>query len=386
MNFDLSEEQKMIRDLARDFVQERLMPLEREILGRAADLSDARARLPEEKEAELVHMAREVGLWGTGVPAELGGAGLDTLGVCLVEEELARTLVPFHLGDVTPVLFDCNAEQRERFLRPAVNGVKRPYLALMEPDAGSGPAELKTTAGKINGDFVLNGNKLSFSRPGRDYFGVVFATTKGGPTCFLVEKDTPGFTVSGGEEGQGWRAPLREPMTLVFKDCRVPAGNVLGEEGRAFHLAKDWLPKRRIIRSARSIGIGRRLLDEATTQAQALETFGQPIRLRAGVRAALADMAGGIRAARLMVHEAAWLADAGRPVRSEAAMVKLYAARMLSAAADRAAHVFNAPPFVEGMPSLEKHCRRARQAAASVLALESQWNRVAMDVLKGMKV
>jgi acyl-CoA dehydrogenase len=386
MNFELSEEQKMIQGLAKDFVEERLMPLERDILGRAADLSDARAWLPEEKEAELARMVREMGLWGVGVPEELGGAGLDTLGVCLVEEELARTVVPFHFGDVTPLLFDCNPGQRERFLKPALDGEKRPYLALLEPNSGADPLAIKMPAEKINDGYVLNGQKLSLSRPGPDYFGVVFALAGGRPTCFLVEKDTPGFTVAGGEAGAGWRAPLREPMVLAFADCRVPAENVLGEAGRAFHLGREWLPRRRVVRSARSVGIARRLLEEAAVQAQALETFGQPLHRRANIRAALADIAAGIHAARLTVYQAAWAADAGRPVRHEAAMVKLYTARMVHTVADRVAHVFNAPPFVEGVASMERLCRRARQAAAADLALERQWNTVAADVLKGLKV
>jgi acyl-CoA dehydrogenase len=385
MDFDLSEEHKMIRDLAKDFVEEQLMPLERDLMGRAADLSDARTCLPGEKEAALVKMVREMGLWGIGVPEDLGGAGLDTLGVCLVEEELARTVVPFHFGDVTPVLFDCNEAQREKFLQPALTGDKRPYIALMEPDSND-PVAVRMAAAKKNSEYIINGTKISFSRPGPDYFGVVFALADAGPTCFLVEKDTPGFTVAGGEAGEGWRAPLREAMTLIFNDCRVPAEDVLGEAGQAFKLGKDWLPRRRIVRSARGVGIARRLLDEATTQAQALETFGQPVHRRAGIRASLADMAAGIHAARLMVHEAAWMADSGRPVRREAAMVKLQTTRMVNATADRAAHVFNAPPFIEGMVSMEKLCRRARRAAAADLALEAQWNLVAGDVLKGMKV
>jgi acyl-CoA dehydrogenase len=386
MDFELSEEQKMIQGLARDFVQEQLMPLERDILGRAADLSDARAWLPEEKEAGLARMVREMGLWGIGVPEELGGAGLDTLGVCLVEEELARTVVPFHFGDVTPILFDGTPGQRERFLRPALDGEKRPYLALLEPGGGADPAAMKTRADRADGQYVLNGTKLSLSRPGRDYFGVAFAVTDAGPTCFLVEKDTPGFTVAGGSAGEGWRAPFREPMALAFAHCRVPPENVLGKEGRAFHLGREWLPRRRIVRSARSVGIARRLLEEAAVQAQALETFGQPVHRRANIMAALADMAASIHAARLTVHEAAWMADAGRPVRHEAAMVKLQATRMVHAVADRVAHVFNAPPFVEGAPSMERLCRRAIQAAAAEFALERQWNIVAADVLKGMKV
>jgi len=116
MDFELSEELKMIQSLAREFVTDQLKPLERDILGRAADFSDARTYLPEEKEAELAGMVREMGLWGVGVPGELGGVGLDALAVCLVEEELAQTVVPFHFGDVTPILFDCRRSSCGRLL------------------------------------------------------------------------------------------------------------------------------------------------------------------------------------------------------------------------------------------------------------------------------
>ena len=121
MDFKLSEELKMIQSLTRDFVNDRLKPLERDILGRAADLSDAGMYLALETEADLVKMVREMGLWGIGVPHELGGVDLSTLGICLVEEELAQTVVPFNFGDVTPILFDCNKEQQEKFLLPALD-------------------------------------------------------------------------------------------------------------------------------------------------------------------------------------------------------------------------------------------------------------------------
>jgi acyl-CoA dehydrogenase len=135
MDFELSEELKMIQSLARDFVDQQLKPLERDILGRAADLTDARAYLPAGKEAELIEQVRDMGLWGLGVPEELGGPGLSALGVCLVEEELGRTVVPFRCGDVNPILFDCTAGQKEKFLAPALNYQKRPYRALPESRA-----------------------------------------------------------------------------------------------------------------------------------------------------------------------------------------------------------------------------------------------------------
>src|SRR3989304_867612 len=142
MDFELSEELKMVQSLARDFVDEQLRPLE----------------------GGLIKMVKEMGLWGLGVPEGLGGAGLDTLGVCLVEEELARTVVPFNFGDVTPILFGCNADQREKFLAPALAGRKRPYLALMEPGETGDLVSLKMKASRDNGHYLLSGKKLSLSR------------------------------------------------------------------------------------------------------------------------------------------------------------------------------------------------------------------------------
>jgi alkylation response protein AidB-like acyl-CoA dehydrogenase len=385
MDFELSEELKMIQSLARDFVEGQLKPLERDILGRSADLSDARAWLTAEKEAELVKTVREMGLWGVGIPEELGGAGLSTLGVCLVEEELARTVIPFHFGDVTPILFDCSKEQREKFLLPAMNNDKRPYLALMENGGSADLAGLKMQARKDDRHYLLNGKKLSFSRQYENYFAVVFAAVEKGITCFLVDKETPGFTVGSSEERTGWLSQLREPLTLSFQDCRVSDANRLGEEGKAFHLGRQWLPPRRIVRGARCVGITRRLLDEASARAQSTETFGQPVHKRASVQAALAEIAMNIHAARLMVYEAASRADSGKTIWREAAMVKLFTIRMVRAAADQVAHIFNGPPYIDGV-SVERLCRHALETGLSELALERQRSIIAGDILKGLKV
>ena len=385
MDFELSEELKMIQSLARDFVEGQLKPLEREILGRSVDLSDARVYLPAEKEAELVKKVREMGLWGVGIPEELGGVGLSTLGVCLVEEELARTIIPFHFGDVTPILFDCSKEQREKFLLPAINDDKRPYLALMENGASADLSGLNMPARKVNGHYLLNGKKLSFSRKYNNYFAVVFAAAESGITCFLVDKETPGFTVGDSEERSGWLSQLREPLSLSFKDCRVAAENRLGEEGKAFYLGRKWLPQRRIVRGARCVGIAGRLLDEASARAQSTETFGQPVHRRASVQAALAEIAMNIHAARLMVYEVAGRADAGKSIWREAAMVKLFTTRMVRAAADQVAHIFNGPPYIDGL-SVERLCRHALEASLSGIALDKQRNIIAADVLKGLKV
>jgi len=346
--------------------------------------------LPEETEEKLIKMAMDMGLWGVGVPEELDGVGLSTFGNCLVEEELAQTIIPFNFGDVTPILFDCNAEQKGKYFLPVLHRQRHAYLALMEPEKAARLSNIEMRAEKANEHYVLSGKKVSFSRAGKDYFAVVFATTgdkglSGGVTCFLVDKDTPGFTLSGGEGETGWQSQTREPMSLVFDHCLVPAENILGEEGKAFHLGKKWLPARRLVRGARCIGVAQRLLEESTTQAQSWQSFGQLISRRASIEAALADIAMGIHACRLMVYEAAWKADKGESIRREAAMVKLFATEMVHSVADRVAHIFNGPPYMAGLP-MERLCRRALATSATELALELQRSIVAKDILKGLKV
>jgi alkylation response protein AidB-like acyl-CoA dehydrogenase len=383
MDFELSEELKMVQQLARDFVDEQLKPLERDILGRAADLSDAHVYLPPEKEEGLIKMVRDMGLWGLGVPENLGGAGLSALGVCVVEEELGRTVTPFRFGDVSPILFECNSEQQEKYLKPALYHQKRTYLALLE-EKSSDPKQMQAKAEKHGADYIINGEKLSLSRPGADYFAVVFALAEKGPTGFLVDKDSPGFTIESAAERIGWLVRIRQPLTLFFKNCQVSVENMLGEEGKAFKLGEKWLPQRRIIRGARSVGAARRLLDEAAMQATSLETFGKPVAKRANIQAALADIAMHIHAARLMVFEAACACDIGKPVKRASIMVKLYTTQMLHTVADRVAHIFSGPPYLEGLP-VERLCRRALETSAIEFALELQRSVVASDVIKGLK-
>jgi alkylation response protein AidB-like acyl-CoA dehydrogenase len=389
MDFEISEDLKMVQSLARDFVRDQLKPLERDLLGRTADLSDAHMSLPAETEARLVKLAKDMGLWGAGIPEELGGVGLNTLGNCLIEEELAQTVVPFNFGDVTPILFECNEEQRAKYFTPTFNREKLAYLAIMEPDREGIPA-MGMKAKKADSHYILNGKKLSLSKPGQDYFAVVFAVTgsndtRSSVTCFLVDKGTPGFTVLGGEEKKGWQSGIKETLRLVFENCRVPVQNILGKEGKAFSLGQKWLPSRRIIRGARSVGVAQRLLEEATTRAQSWQSFGQLMTQQPSVQAALAEIATDIHAGRLMVYEAAWKADKGEPVRREAAMVKLFATQMLHNVADRVVHIYGGPPYLAGQP-MERLCRQALATSATELALELQRNIISRDILKGLKV
>jgi alkylation response protein AidB-like acyl-CoA dehydrogenase len=392
MDFEIPEELKAIQSTVRDFVTDQLKPLERIVLGRAADLSDTIMYLPPEEEERLIGMIKDMGLWGVSVPEELGGVGLGTLGNCLVEEELAQTVVPFSFGDVTPMLFDCSPQQREKYLTPALNRQKYPYWALMEP-GGKGFEGMETKAEKANGGYILNGKKISLSSPraAKDYFAVVFAVTdpekplREGVSCFLVDRGISGFSVSGDEERTGWEARERRPMSLVFDQCQVAAESMLGEEGKAFFLGRKWLPSRRIVRGARCVGVAQRILDECTMQAQNWKSFGQFISGRPSIQAALGDIATNIHAARLVVYEAAWRADQGEPIQRLAAMVKLFATQMIHFVADNAAHIFNAPAYIGGLP-MERFCRNASAMSSTEFALQLQRNIIARDILKGLKV
>ena len=393
MDFNIPDELRMVRSLVRDFVHDQLRPLERDILGRASDLSDARISLPSEIERKLIGMARDIGLWGVGIPEELGGVGLSTLGLCLVEEELAQTVTPFNLGDVSPILFECNAIQKEKYFLPLLYRQRQAFLALMEPGKGANLLDMGTKAEKANSHYIINGSKLSFSRADAtgDYFVVVFAVTSEekvpgkGVSCFLADKDAPGIRVVNDGEKRGWRTQVREPTCLVFEHCSVPAENLLGEEGKAFSLGKRWLPSRRLVRGARCVGVAERLLEEATVHGQSWQSFGQLISRRVDIEAALADIAVTIHACRLMVYEAAWKSDEGKTTGRDGAMVKLFATEMIHRVADGVAHIFNGPPYIAGLP-MERLCRDVLATSATELALELQRSVIARDVLKGLKV
>jgi acyl-CoA dehydrogenase len=377
----------MLQVLARDFVKDRLVPLEKEVLGRDSDLEGARKSLPADLESQLAETARQAGLWGLSIPESLGGAGLGVLGACVVEEELSRSVLPFNPGDVTPILFACNEEQKMKYLLPLMAGSKAVYLALVEPGKGLDPAEMEMTARKIEDGYILDGRKIVFSGRDQADFALVFAVTsrekglRGGVTCFLVDSGTPGFSVTIPQEQTGWKARTSEPLTLTFVNCRLPASAVLGEEGGAFRLGREHLIARRIIRGARCVGAAARLLEKATEHAASWTSFGQPVAGWPGIRSLLAEMAVEIQAARLMVYQAACKADEGRDIRTLSAMVKVSTTQMLKRVADSAVLVKNGPAPLQGLP-LEHLCRSLLTQNIAERALEVQKSAIAGEILK----
>ena len=381
MDFEISGEDKLTREAARNFVKRVLLPLENDLLYKEGTLS-------KEVMDTLKKKAKETGFWGFRTPEVFGGLGESVLCLCLMEEEFAQTIIPFDFGDVTPILFHCNEEQKKKYLDPAMEGTKQYSLALLEPE-NPRPDSLKTTASKENGHYVIEGQKLVMQAIDIGEFVITFAVTdpekppREGVTCFLVDRDTPGLTTFGHEEKVGWQVNLIKPILLSFNRCNIPAENILGEMGRAFYLGAKWLPSRRIIRAARCVGVGRRLLKVCCEYAELWETFGRTMSEQTRVQRILADMATDINAAMLMVYHAAYVADKGEDIRREAAMAKVFATEMVNRAADRTIQLHGGPANIKGL-FVERLCRNAIAASFGEEALELQRAIIARDVLKGI--
>jgi acyl-CoA dehydrogenase len=384
MDFEISEELKLICETARDFVKRGLFPLERDLL------DSEHAILSKEVMDELKKKAKEIGFWGLRIPEEFGGLGTSILCLCLVEEELAKTIIPFNFGNVTPILFHCNEEQKRKYLNPAIEGTKQYSLALLEPE-NPHPESMKTMASKENGYYVIEGQKIVMQAIDIGDFVITFAVTdpekppRQGVTCFLVDRDTPGLIVTGGGEKIGWQFQLIEPIVLNFRRCEVLAENILGEINHAFSLGAKWLPSRRIVRAARCVGVGERLLEVCSEYAKGWEIFGRTISGQTRVQRILADMATDIQAARFMVYHAACMADKGEDIRREAAMVKVFATEMVNRAADQTVQLHGGPAYTEGL-SVERLCRNAVAASFSKEALELQRAIITRDILRGISL
>ena len=323
MKLDLSDEQQMIQAMAREFAETAIRPIAAEI--------DREARFPH----ETVKRMGELGLMGIAIPEQWGGSGSDTVSYVVALEEIAKACASHAVimsvnnslyGD--PVLKYGTDAQRERFLRPVASGHAQGCFALTEPQAGSDATNQHTLAVRDGDHYVLNGRKL-FVTTGREAsFALVFCQTdrtKGarGISAFVVEKGTPGFTVSKTEDKLGIRAS--DTAELVFDDCRVPAANRLGEEGLGFKIAMTAIDGGRIGIAAQALGIAAGAYERALAYARERKSFGVPIGHHQMVQWMLADMATGIEGARLLTLRAAALKDAGKPYRAAAAMAKLFA-------------------------------------------------------------
>jgi butyryl-CoA dehydrogenase len=324
MRIELTSEQQMIRTMAREFAQEHVAPIASEI--------DRDARFPH----ETVKRMGELGLLGIMVPEAWGGSGADTVSYVVALEEIAKACASHAVVMSVNNSLYCDPiwkygtdEQRARFLTPVAGGHALGCFALTEPEAGSDARNQHTTAVRDGDGYVITGRKLFISTGREASYALVFAQTDRdkahrGISAFVVEKSTRGFSVSKTEDKLGIRAS--DTAELVFDNCRVPAANRIGEEGKGFHIALATLDGGRIGIAAQAVGIAAGAYERSVRYARERKAFGVPIGEHQMIGWMLADMATAIEGARLMTLRAASLKDAGQPHTKEASMAKLFAA------------------------------------------------------------
>ena len=360
MDFALSDEQRMLVDTVRAFVDKELMPYETEV--------ERQDRVRPELIAQIRERAKAAGLYAANMPEALGGGGLDALGVALMERELGRTSFALQYAVARPsnILRACTGEQIERYLLPAIRGERVECLAMTEPGAGSDLRSMKTRAVREGEHFILNGTKHFISYADVADFAILFAasgeeeTSKGSKkkiTSFLVDKGIPGFEVRLGPRSVSHRG--YHHCELVFTDCRVHERQILGEEHRGFEVANEWLGATRLTVAAQCIGRAQRALELATQWAATRKQFGQTIGRFQGVGFKLADMATEIAAAELLVLMAAWKLDQGSAMDQDFAMAKLYATEMLARVTDQTLQIYGGMGLMEELP-IERLWRDAR--------------------------
>lgn len=347
IGFSLSDEQKQIQGLARQFA--------REVIAPAAARHDADESYPE----DVVAQAHALGLLNTGIPEDLGGLGLGMLDEIIVAEELAwgcmgiyTILMASELG-ITPILLAGSDAQKERFLAPLLEKPSLAAFALSEADNGSDAAAMGTRA-RIDGDeIVLNGSKMWITNGGLADITVVFATTDpaGGTktsVAVVVEKDAPGFTHAKLHGKMGQRASYTAELT--FDNVRVPLANMLGDVGDGFRIAMKTLDKTRIPVGAGSVGIAKRALDESLSYAAERNAFGRPIASFQAIQFKLADMKIKLDTARLQCWHAAWLVDQDEPHSQASAIAKAYASDIGFEAANEAIQIHGGYGYMSEYP------------------------------------
>lgn len=378
MDFSEPEEATRLKSELEAFFEEEIEPLEQEhakFLGPDAERhifdNDFR-QVPEylELKETIRKRSAEAGFWGMNMPDEVGGRGVGTLTDAIIAEFLANRPPGLHSyavrgagGGPTPILLACDETQRERFLEPLMSGEKTTCFALTEPDAGSDPNFMATTAEKDGDEWVINGRKAWISNAPYADFAMVFARTSGddgevgGVSCFLVDTDSEGYEIGNIHRpmGHAWVAPSE----IELNDCRIDDESMLGEEGKGFYQAMSWIGSARLGVAAGCVGSAEFLVEKAVDYAEERETFGEPLINRQGLTFPLAEVAMEVERTRQLYRYAAWKLDNGEDARKEVAMAKLAGANLEHRAADVAMQVHGGKGYSRREP-IEERFRTSR--------------------------
>ena len=357
MDFELSEEQKLLRDTLARFCEERIRP--------QASTIDEAGEFPRELFGELA----ELGVFGLRYPESLGGSNADFVSYCLTIAEIARGSLSLAALAAMQSLMGThflhkhgNADIHERLLKPAIRGEKIGTICITEPDAGSDLSAIKTAARKVAGGYRLNGQKAWITSASVADFYTVFARTgKEEPlTIFLVEREFPGLAIGRAMPKMGcWATSHAE---VYFEDCFVPENHLLSGEGQGESALREILAEIRVMTGALAIGVARAALDEALQYAAERRQFGRPINRFQAIQMKLAEMGTDLEAATQLVHYAAWRRDQSESYRAyqrEAAMAKLFASERAVAICDQATRILGAYGYAREF-SAERHFRDIR--------------------------
>ncbi|RKY30679.1 MAG: acyl-CoA dehydrogenase [Candidatus Omnitrophota bacterium] len=379
MDYLLTDEQQMIRELARKIAEEKIRP------------QAAKCDQSEKYPWDIIKIIAESDLFGLFIPEEYGGMGISVFNLCLATEEMSRACggiavcyAASALGTFPVILFG-NEEQKKKYLPDLAKGKKLAAFGITEPEAGSDASAIKTTARKEKDHYILNGVKHFITNGGDAEVYVVIAMTdktKGarGASAFIVEKGMPGFTFGKKEDKLGIRAS--STRELIFTDCKVPKENLLAKEGMGFIVTMKTFDMSRPGVAAQALGIAQGALDLAVKYAKERQQFGKSISAFQGIQWMLADMATEIEAARALVYSVARMVDAGKTsVAKESAMAKMYASDVAMRVTTEALQIFGGYGYMKDYP-IEKYMRDAKITQIYEGTNQIQRNIIALQLIK----
>ncbi len=380
MDFQLTEEQEMMRKMVREFAETELAP--------GAAERDEAARF----ERKLFERMGELGLTGIPWPEQYGGADAGFVSYCIAVEELARVdasasvTLSAHVSLASwPIYTYGTEEQKQKYLKPLAEGRLLGAYCLTEPGSGSDAGAMKTTAVRKGEEYILNGSKIFITNGEEAEVYVVFARTDmedkhHGVSAFIVEKGMPGLKFGKHENKMGIRASTT--VEVIFEECRVPAANLLGQEGEGFKIAMRTLDGGRNGIAAQALGIAQGAFEHALAYAQNRQQFGRPIAKNQAIQFKLADMATKIEAARLLTYQAAWREQQGLPYGKQSAMAKMYAADVAMEVTTEAVQIFGGYGYTKEYP-VERFMRDAKITQIYEGTNEIQRIVIANHLLKG---